>query len=70
MVAVGGIGSVWGVVLAAAVLGTLPLLVQFVSDYKLLLYGGLLFAVMRFCPGGLAGLIEGLRGRVGAGAAR
>ncbi len=61
MVAVGGIGSVWGVIVAAAVLSVLPLWFQFISDYKLLLYGGLLFAVMRFSPGGLAGLITRLR---------
>lgn len=65
MVVVGGIGSVWGVALAAASLSVLPLLVQFVSDYKLLLYGGLLFAVMRFSPGGLAGAVEPLLGRHG-----
>ena len=66
MVVVGGIGSIWGVVVAAAVLSVLPLLVQFISDYKLLLYGGLLFAVMRFSPGGLAGMAAVLRGQ-GAG---
>ena len=58
MVIVGGIGSVWGVVFAAAVLSILPLLVQFIDDYKLLLYSGLLFAMMRFSPGGLAGLAQ------------
>ena len=63
MVVVGGIGSIWGVAVAAAVLSVLPLLVQFISDYKLLLYGGLLFAVMRFSPGGLAGAVERLLGR-------
>jgi branched-chain amino acid transport system permease protein len=61
MVVVGGIGSVWGVALAAAALSVLPLMVQFISDYKLLLYGGLLFAMMRFCPGGLAGLLAAPR---------
>lgn len=61
MVVVGGIGSVWGVIVAAAVLSVLPLLVQFISDYKLLLYGGLLFAVMRFSPRGLAGMAAALR---------
>jgi branched-chain amino acid transport system permease protein len=61
MVVVGGIGSVWGVAVAAAVLSVLPLIVQFISDYKLLLYGGLLFAMMRFSPGGLAGIVAALR---------
>lgn len=56
MVVVGGIGSVAGVVVAAAVLSALPLYLQFVAEFKLLLYGLLLFAVMRFSPSGLAGL--------------
>ncbi|HEX9790688.1 MAG TPA: branched-chain amino acid ABC transporter permease [Kiloniellales bacterium] len=64
MVIVGGIGSVWGVAFSAAVLSVLPLLVQFVDDYKLLVYSGLLFAVMRFAPDGLAGMIRRLRNRV------
>ncbi|MCP4328279.1 MAG: branched-chain amino acid ABC transporter permease [Alphaproteobacteria bacterium] len=64
MVVVGGIGSVWGVAIAAAVLTALPLSVAFISDYKLLLYGGLLFAVMRFSPDGLAGWTRRLLSRV------
>jgi branched-chain amino acid transport system permease protein len=64
MVIVGGIGSVWGVVFAAAVLSILPLLVQFIDDYKLLLYSGLLFAMMRYSPGGLAGLTQRIFNRV------
>lgn len=64
MVIVGGIGSVWGVAFSAALLSVLPLLVQFVDDYKLLVYSGLLFAVMRFAPDGLAGMIRRLRNRL------
>ncbi len=56
MVAVGGIGSTFGVVLGTALLTLMPELFRFISDYKLLLYGVLLFAVMRFSPDGLAGL--------------
>jgi branched-chain amino acid transport system permease protein len=56
MVIVGGIGSIWGVAVAAALLSILPLLVQFIDDYKLLFYSGLLFTMMRFAPGGLAGI--------------
>ena len=56
MVIVGGIGSIWGVAVAAAILSVLPLWLQFVDDYKLLLYGALLFATMRFVPDGVAGL--------------
>ena len=58
MVVVGGNGSIWGVILASAFLSLLPQWFQFVDDYKLLLYGSLLFAVMRFSPGGLAGFAQ------------
>ena len=58
MVVVGGNGSIWGVILASALLSLLPQWFQFIDDYILLLYGGLLFAVMRFSPGGLAGFAQ------------
>ena len=58
MVVVGGNGSIWGVMLASALLSVLPQWFQFIDDYKLLLYGSLLFVVMRFSPGGLAGLLQ------------
>ncbi len=58
MVVVGGIGSTYGVLGATVVLTLLPLVFQFIDDYKLLLYGGLLFVVMRFFPGGLAELLR------------
>jgi branched-chain amino acid transport system permease protein len=60
MVAVGGIGSVLGVIVATILLTLMPEFFRFISDYKLLLYGTLLFAVMRFAPEGLAGLARGL----------
>ena len=60
MVVVGGIGSVLGVALAAAALAVAPLMFQFIDDYKLLVYGGLLFAMMRFAPDGVAGLVQRL----------
>ena len=63
MVIVGGIGSVWGVAIAVAVLSVLPLWFQPIDDYKILLYGALLFAMMRFSPGGLAGLFNRLMRR-------
>ena len=56
MVAVGGIGSVFGVIAGTALLTLMPEFFRFISDYKLLVYGALLFAVMRFSPEGLAGL--------------
>jgi branched-chain amino acid transport system permease protein len=60
MVAVGGIGSVFGVIAATIILTLMPEFFRFISDYKLLVYGTMLFAVMRFAPEGLAGLARGL----------
>jgi branched-chain amino acid transport system permease protein len=60
MVAVGGIGSVFGVIAATIILTLMPEFFRFISDYKLLVYGTLLFAVMRFAPEGLAGLAREL----------
>ena len=56
MVAVGGIGSVFGIIVATIILTLMPEFFRFISDYKLLVYGTLLFAVMRFAPEGLAGM--------------
>ena len=56
MVVIGGIGSNWGVLLAAVILTLMPELFRFVNDYKLLIYGMLLVVVMRFSPGGLSGI--------------
>ncbi len=62
MVVVGGVGSIAGVAVAAAILSALPLWFQFLDDYKLLFYSALLFAMMRFSPDGLAGLFRRLTG--------
>jgi len=64
MVAVGGIGSVFGVIMATIILTLMPEFFRFISDYKLLVYGTLLFAVMRFAPEGLAGLARSLIDRI------
>lgn len=56
MVVIGGIGSNWGVLLAAVILTLMPELFRFVNDFKLLIYGTLLVVVMRFSPGGLSGI--------------
>ena len=60
MVIVGGIGSIWGVILAAAFLSVLPQFFQVIDDYKLLVYGLLLFGAMRFAPDGVDGLLKKL----------
>jgi branched-chain amino acid transport system permease protein len=56
MVVIGGIGSTWGVVVAAVGLTLLPEAIRFIADYRLLVFGGLLVLVIRLAPGGLAGL--------------
>jgi branched-chain amino acid transport system permease protein len=57
MVIVGGVGSLWGVVVAAVLLTLLPEFSRVINDYKLLLYGALIVLTMRFAPDGLAGLV-------------
>jgi branched-chain amino acid transport system permease protein len=58
MVVIGGIGSTWGVVVAAVGLTLLPEAIRFVNDYRLLVFGGLLVLVIRLAPGGLAALMQ------------
>jgi branched-chain amino acid transport system permease protein len=56
MVVIGGTGSTLGVVVAAIILTLLPEMFRFINEYRLLIFGGLLVLVMRFAPGGMAGL--------------
>lgn len=63
IVVIGGTGSVWGVVVAAIALTLLPEVSRAASDYRLLIFGGMLVLVMRFSPGGLAGLARSYRAR-------
>jgi len=60
MVVIGGIGSTWGVVIAAVGLTLLPEAIRFVNDYRLLVFGGLLVLVIRLAPGGLAAMTQNL----------
>jgi branched-chain amino acid transport system permease protein len=67
MVVIGGTGSVWGVVASTVALTLLPEVSRAASDYRLLIFGGMLILVMRFSPGGLAGMaracVEAYRAR-------
>jgi len=63
MVVIGGIGSVLGVTAAAIALSLLPSLFTFIGEYKLLVYGGLLFLMMRFSPDGVTGALRRLAAR-------
>jgi branched-chain amino acid transport system permease protein len=56
MVVIGGTGSVWGVFASTVVLTLLPEVSRAAADYRLLIFGAMLMLVMRFSPGGLAGL--------------
>jgi branched-chain amino acid transport system permease protein len=58
MVVIGGTGSVWGVVASTVALTLLPEASRAASDYRLLIFGAMLMLVMRFSPGGLAGLVR------------
>ena len=60
MVVIGGMGSTWGVVVAAIGLTLLPEAIRFVNDYRLLVFGGLLVLVIRLAPGGLAAMMQNL----------
>jgi branched-chain amino acid transport system permease protein len=57
MVVIGGTGSTWGVVVGTIILTLLPEAFRFINEYRLLIFGGLLVLVMRFAPGGLAGIV-------------
>ena len=58
MVVIGGTGSVWGVVASTIALTLLPEISRAAADYRLLIFGAMLMLVMRFSPGGLAGLVK------------
>jgi len=64
MVVIGGTGSVWGVTLAAILLSIFPMWFQFIDDYKLLLYGGLLCVIMLFNSDGLSGIFTRVYKRI------
>ncbi|HUL29559.1 MAG TPA: branched-chain amino acid ABC transporter permease, partial [Thermodesulfobacteriota bacterium] len=55
MVVFGGIGSRWGPVVGAILLGILPEVSRPIMEYRILIYGILLLGMMRFQPGGLLG---------------
>lgn len=55
MVVLGGMGSMLGSLIAAAVLTSLPLALQGFSDYRMIVYSLLLIVVMVFKPSGMMG---------------
>ncbi len=58
---IGGVGTLWGPVLGAAIYFPIRQLLLTQSNlvaFNLLVYGGLLIAIILFEPGGLLGLIR------------
>ena len=53
IVILGGIGNPWGLTVAAAIVLVLPEKLQFIQEYRLLLYAGLVILILLFRPGGL-----------------
>jgi branched-chain amino acid transport system permease protein len=59
MVAVGGMASVWGAMIGAALLTLLPEYLRAFHDYDILIYGSILLVIMIFLPQGLfAGILS------------
>ncbi|NMD17698.1 MAG: branched-chain amino acid ABC transporter permease [Synergistaceae bacterium] len=55
MTVLGGMGSIWGPILGAIVLGSLPELFRPLVQYRMFLYGAALLLVIRFQPQGILG---------------
>ena len=55
MIVLGGMGTLWGPLLGAVLLGILPELFRPLVDYRILFYTALLLLMIRFQPGGLLG---------------
>jgi branched-chain amino acid transport system permease protein len=58
MVVLGGMASIWGSLLGAAVLTVLPELLAAFQDYEVVIFGAILMIIMIFLP---RGLVRGLR---------
>jgi len=58
IVVLGGMGSMMGSIIAAAVLTSLPLVLQRLNEYRLIIYAIILILVMIFKPSGLMGTYD------------
>jgi len=58
IVIIGGAGSFWGVVLAGIVMSTLPELLRFSSDFRMIIYGIVLLVAMLAMPNGAGGWLN------------
>lgn len=55
MIVVGGIGTLWGPLLGAIIIGILPEIFRPLINYRILFYTTLLLLMIRFQPGGILG---------------
>ncbi len=55
MIVLGGMGTLWGPLIGAVLLGILPELFRPIVDYRILFYTALLLVMIRFQPAGLLG---------------
>jgi branched-chain amino acid transport system permease protein len=58
MVMIGGVGSIWGALLGAALLTFLPEWLAFLEDFDVLAYGIILLVIIIFLPDGLVSLLS------------
>ena len=58
MMVVGGIGSIPGAILGGIALTILPEVLRFIGDFRLVIYGAAVVAIVIFAPAGLGGLVE------------
>lgn len=65
MVVIGGVGSLAGAILGAAVVVGLPEYLRAIGDYRMLVFGAILIATMLFGEGGLAALCATFARRIG-----
>jgi len=63
MVVLGGMASIFGAIVGAAILTTLPQLLTFLHDYEMLVFGAILMGVMIFMP---KGLVPAIRAWIGS----
>ena len=63
-IVLGGMGTLWGPVLGAVILGALPEVFRPLVDYRMLFYMVLLLLMIRFQPGGLLGESSVIRKRL------
>jgi branched-chain amino acid transport system permease protein len=64
MIVLGGLGSVPGSVVGAAVVAILPEYFRFFQGYRLIVYSGAIILILIFAPQGVWGLAEAFQRRV------